>query len=304
MSDKKSSKWAAIILIGCLSMFIAEVFAGSSQIWILDLWSLLVTFPLYLSHVLLFLNLAMRTKRTSIPQLYLWGVLFGLYESWITKVLWSGYPGSEGPILGLLGGIAFVEFIVLVFFWHPLLAFVIPVMVFESLAYSKEIDNSIDDIIFPSHVKYLNKRSIVIKTLVILVVMAPAFLSVNSGFNIITAILAGLTSVMLIYIFSKLAGNFSVNQLMLGKIGLGIVIIYLILLYSITWFIIAPEKIPTSIVPFLLIIGFYLGTGVLLYISKPVEESQFDESFDQKSLITSKDIFRLFLIFVILLIPY
>ncbi|MHA1467740.1 MAG: hypothetical protein ACTSP6_06635, partial [Promethearchaeota archaeon] len=86
-------RWTLIILIGCLSMFMAEVFAGSSQMWFIDIWSLLVTFWLYLGHLLLFLNLAMRKKRTSIPQLYLWGILFALYESWVTKVLWAGYPG-------------------------------------------------------------------------------------------------------------------------------------------------------------------------------------------------------------------
>ncbi|MFX1298333.1 MAG: hypothetical protein ACFFD2_26195, partial [Promethearchaeota archaeon] len=130
------NRCALILLIGCLSMFMAEVFAGSSQLWFIDPWSLIVTYWLYLGHLLLFLNLAMRTKRTSIPQLYLWGVLFGLYESWITKVLWFGYPGAEGPAISLVGGIAILEFFTLVFFWHPILAFVMPVLVFESFAQS------------------------------------------------------------------------------------------------------------------------------------------------------------------------
>ena len=137
MSERENSRLKPILLVGCLSMLCAEVFAGSSRIWVIDAWSLIVTFWLYLGHLLFFLNLAVMTKRTSVPQLYLWGVLFGLYEAVITKVLWSGYPGSDGPIMGLVGGIAILEFIVLCLFWHPLLAFMFPVLLYEALFLSK-----------------------------------------------------------------------------------------------------------------------------------------------------------------------
>ena len=151
MVEKEKTNYMAILLIGCLSMFFAEVFAGSSQIWLIDPWSLLVTFPLYLFHLLFFFNLATRTNRTSVPQLYLWGVMFALYEAWITKVLWSGYPGSDGPIFGLVGGIAILEFIVLVFFWHPILAFVLPILVFELLTQAKNDGIVSEEIIFLNH---------------------------------------------------------------------------------------------------------------------------------------------------------
>ena len=55
-------RWTLILLIGCLSMFMAEVFAGSSQMWFIDPWSLIVTYWLYLAHLLLFLNLAIRRE--------------------------------------------------------------------------------------------------------------------------------------------------------------------------------------------------------------------------------------------------
>ena len=148
-------RWTLIILIGCLSMFMAEVFAGSSQMWFIDIWSLLVTFWLYLGHLLLFLNLAMRSKKTSIPQLYLWGVLFALYESWVTKVLWAGYPGSEGPAIALVGGIAILEFSTLVFFWHPILAFIMPILVYESFTLSNESPLPLENKIFISHLLLL-----------------------------------------------------------------------------------------------------------------------------------------------------
>jgi len=93
-----------ILLLGILSMFFAEVFSGASHIWFLDFWGLFITMPLYLSHTLFFLNLALRTKRTSLNQLYFFGMLFGLYEALITKVLWAGYPNEVKPMFGTFMG--------------------------------------------------------------------------------------------------------------------------------------------------------------------------------------------------------
>ena len=98
-------KLYSILLLGTLSMFFGEVFAGSSQTWFVHGWSLLVTFPLYLSHTLFFLILSFRFGKTSLRQLYFFGVLFGLYEAFITKVLWAGYMGETGPNMGTILGV-------------------------------------------------------------------------------------------------------------------------------------------------------------------------------------------------------
>lgn len=110
------TKLIMFLLVGTLSVFFTEVFAGSSPLWFTDLWGILMVFQLYFMHLIFFLNIAYRTKRTSLVHLYLFGVLIGLYESWITKVLWAGYPGAEAPVMGILLGIAILEFSVLVFF--------------------------------------------------------------------------------------------------------------------------------------------------------------------------------------------
>jgi len=98
-------KAALILLAGTLTMFFAEVCSGASVMWFVTGWAWLLTFWLYLSHFVLLINLALRFKRTSLTSLYLWGVLFGLYESWITKVAWAGYIGGQ-PILGTVLGFA------------------------------------------------------------------------------------------------------------------------------------------------------------------------------------------------------
>ena len=302
-------RWTLILLIGCLSMFMAEVFAGSSQMWFIDIWSLLVTFWLYLGHLLLFLNLAMRKKRTSIPQLYLWGVLFALYESWVTKVLWAGYPGSEGPAIALVGGIAILEFSTLVFFWHPILAFIMPILVYESFALSNESPLPLEKKIFISHLPYLKKgKKKFLYFYLFLILTGATILSFNTGYNVVVAAIAIIGSIGLIYLFYKLSNkknpnSFSIYSLRLGKKGLTIVFIYIGLLYLITFFVLLPERIPTSIVPFLVIIGFYAFIGIMLRISKPTDETRFEE-LDETEIYNSKFFFKLYGILLILTIVF
>lgn len=302
-------RWTLIILIGCLSMFMAEVFAGSSQMWFIDIWSLLVTFWLYLGHLLLFLNLAMRNKRTSIPQLYLWGILFALYESWVTKVLWAGYPGSEGLAIALVGGIAILEFSTLVFFWHPILAFIMPILVYESFALSNESPLPLEKKIFISHLPYLKKgKKKFLFFYIFLILTGATILSFNTGYNVVIAAIAIIGSIGLIYLFYKLSNkknpnSFSIYSLRLGKKGLWIVFIYIALLYLITFFVLLPERIPTSIVPFLVIIGFYIFIGIMLRISKPTDETKFEE-FDETEIYNSKFFFRLYGFFLVLTIVF
>jgi len=86
---------AARLWVGGIVLVCTEVLSGASlQIGLWHPWTLLVTYWLYFAHFFLLATLAVRTGRTSLSALYLWGVLFGLYESWITKVIWSGYGGD------------------------------------------------------------------------------------------------------------------------------------------------------------------------------------------------------------------
>jgi hypothetical protein len=307
--QSNGSRWILILLIGCLSMFLAEVFAGSSQIWFIDLWSLFITFPLYLCHLLFFLNLAIKTKKTSIPQLYLWGVLFALYESWITKVLWAGYPGSDGPGFGLFLGIAILEFSILVFFWHPILAFVMPILVFESFTNLKDQSRNIENKIFISHLPFLKSDKKNLIFFLFLILLGSSFLSLNTGYNIFVVILAILGSVVLIYLFVQLGRkknphSFSIYSLQLGKKGFIIVSIYLISLYVITFIFLLPYSIPNSAIPFLVIIGFYIFIVSMLFISKPIEERDSENIYSSEDIFSSNFFFKLFGLFLLITIVF
>ena len=114
------------LLAGFLSFGVAEVAAGSSPNWLLSPWSWLVTYPLYLVHFLFFMAISLRFNRTGIKSLYLLGVLFGLYETWLTKVVWAGYEKGGHPF-GDIAGFGVHETFGLVMFYHPVAAFILPV---------------------------------------------------------------------------------------------------------------------------------------------------------------------------------
>lgn len=118
--------WA---ILGSLSVVFAEVAAGSSPFPFFDLWGLLVVFPLYSLHVLVLSFVVFRHGKPTLANMFLAGAVFGLYEAYITKVLWTGW---SGPGLSIFG-VQVVETIVLVFFWHPFMAFILPIIAAQRL---------------------------------------------------------------------------------------------------------------------------------------------------------------------------
>ena len=105
-----------------ISVVFVEVPAGSTMFPFFTVWGLLVVLPLYLLHSVFLAAVVFRFGRPRFWTLYAAGVLYGMYEAYITKVLWTSFR-PEGPFV-TLGGIAVFETILLVLYLHPLLAFV------------------------------------------------------------------------------------------------------------------------------------------------------------------------------------
>ena len=118
------------VLLGSLSVILAEVVSFSSPFPFFNAWGILVVFPLYTLHTLVLAFLIFRRKQISLPFLFLAGMLFGLYEAYITKVLWNP---TWGDTHWMIGGVAVVQTAVLVLFWHPFMAFILPVILVENL---------------------------------------------------------------------------------------------------------------------------------------------------------------------------
>lgn len=118
------------LLLACTSVWLAEVTATSSRFPFLTAPGWLMLVPLYGLHTLVGGWLVMRAHRLTWPVVYLPGVLFGLYEAYLTKVLWSPTWFAD-EWQWVAGGVHVGQTLSLVLFWHPLLAFVLPLALVE-----------------------------------------------------------------------------------------------------------------------------------------------------------------------------
>jgi hypothetical protein len=117
--------------MGMISVVFVEVPAGSTMFPFWTIWGVLVVIPLYLLHSVFLAGVVFRFGKPLFWPLFAAGMLYGMYEAYITKVLWTSFR-PEGPFYRL-GGIALFETILLVFFLHPILAFVVPLFFTEVL---------------------------------------------------------------------------------------------------------------------------------------------------------------------------
>lgn len=118
-------------MLGLTSTAFAEVLFPTTAF---DLTTMaLFAVPIYLLYSVVLAGVVYRAGRVSYPTLYLAGVLLGLYESYVTKVVWA--PLGDRPVV-VVGGVHVLETVGLVLFWHPVVAFLLPVTVVEAVATS------------------------------------------------------------------------------------------------------------------------------------------------------------------------
>ncbi len=119
------------MLLGLLSTFFAEVLSGSAPYFLLEWFGYYGIFPIYCLHTLLLASFTLSNSRPfTLRTLYFASLLFGMYEAYITKVLWS--PPWQ-PDVFRVSGVAVAETILLVFFWHAVISFLVPLFIGENL---------------------------------------------------------------------------------------------------------------------------------------------------------------------------
>jgi len=232
----------ARILVGLIVLICAEVFSGASlQAGLWHPWTLLVTYWLYFAHFFFFATLAIRTGRTSLSSLYLWGVLFGLYESWITKVIWHGYSGDGKFALGHLGPYGFSE-LSMVFIFHPVVSFILPLAVTCLLCPPLRCW-------FPELAGFTGKGKGARVVQGYLVFSFAPVMAMNSGGPInLAANLAA--AIILLLVLLRLAGpalaaSDGTRIVAFGRWGFGCLCVYLALLYGVTYVALRPEGRPS-----------------------------------------------------------
>ena len=97
MSNKM--RFLLLFLLSITSVFFAEVLSGSTKYPLYDIWGILVVIPLYGLHTILLLYIIYKfvgNQKILFSTMYFGGVLFGLYEAYLTKVLFVGLNDDFG----------------------------------------------------------------------------------------------------------------------------------------------------------------------------------------------------------------
>ena len=253
----------ARLFVGLIVLVCAEVFSGASvQVGLWAPWTWLVTYWLYFAHFFFFTTLAVRTGRTSLGALYLWGVLFGLYEFWITKVIWHGYGGDGTFALGNLGPYGYSE-ISMAFFFHPVASFILPLTMTCLLCPPLRR-------LFPDLAWLTGRTRWARLVQVYLVVAFCSVLAMNSGGPVhLVANLAFILVLLLLFwrlarsTFSSSDGRDIVAFRRRGFVGL---CVYLLLLYGVTYPFLRPDGLPSISLQLFTFVFYALAVaGIWMY---------------------------------------
>jgi hypothetical protein len=250
----------ARFLIGLIVFICAEVFSGASLrpgLW--NPWTVLVTYWLYFAHFFFFTTLAVHTGRTSLSSLYLWGMLFGLYESWITKVVWSGYGGDGQFAMGRIGPYGFSE-ISMVFFYHPVVSFILPLAVACLLCPPLRR-------LFPELAWFTEKSRGARFVQVYLVLSFATVMGMNSGGLVNLALNLAVAIILLLVLLRlaqpALAAMDGRSIVVFDRWGFGALCVYLAMLYGVSYFAIRPEGLPSIAVQLFTFVFYALAIAGL-----------------------------------------
>lgn len=253
------------IILGALSVFFAEVVSGSDLFPFFHLWGLLVVFPLYTLHILVLSYVVFNYGKPWFCTLFIAGAIFGMYEAYITKVLWN--PPWGAPLVSL-AGIAVIEVVVLALFWHPFMAFIIPLFVGENmLTNSRKIAKGL-----PNRIKRLfntRKKSYIL--LVLFAVLLGIFQSANSFSPLHSLLSAFSTTAVLVLLIclwrNKTKGKeYDIQALLPNKGEFLVLLTLLIVMYVVMGIFVRLEALP-GFVPQLIIWLMYAGLFILLVLS-------------------------------------
>jgi len=268
----RQARYLFWVILGALSTVVPEVTAGSDIYPFFKVTDYLLVIPLYTLHSLVLWHVVWRGGRPRLYNLFPAGALFGLYEAYLTKVIWDP-TWAANPYR--VFGIAVVETLVLVLFWHSFLAFIVPLLVAEtSLTCSREIADGL-----PAWANGRLTRPRDGYLLLVFPFIGGLFQSVNTH-SISDAVFSGLTStaiiVGLVYVWRRLYGcRYPLRGLLPTRGEFRVLLALLLLLYGLMGVFWRPEALP-GLGPQLAVWVLYLFFGGLLYLG--LRKSRVDES--------------------------
>jgi hypothetical protein len=270
------------IILGSLSTFFAEVVSGADMFPFFHVWGLIVIVPLYTLHILVLAHAVFSYGKPRLYTLFIAGAIFGMYEAYITKVLWNPFWGE--PLISL-AGIAVVEMIVLVLFWHAFMSFIVPLFVSENvLTGSRRITNGLPDRIR----KLLDSRKKRYSLLVFLAIAFGMFQSTNSpspGDSLLSGLSTSAVLIGLIFLWKigTRGKKYDIKALLPNKKEFLVLFALLIIMYVVSGIYLVPESLP-GLGPQLIIWLVYAGLFILLFFQlKKSRGMEFPEAMDTKS---------------------
>jgi hypothetical protein len=297
MLPSRRLKFLFWIILGAFSVFFAEVVSGSDMFPYYNLWGIIAVLPLYTMHILALSYIVYYYGKPRLYTLFLAGGIFGLYEAYITKVMWDP---PWFPSLFKMYGVAVWEVFVLVFFLHSFMAFIIPLVLCESvLTSSRDSLHGLTDRIKSC----LRSKKKAYALFAFFAVVFGLVQSVNSR-SFISSLLSGFSSgallIILIFIWRNVCkgNNFGIKELLPNKGEFKVLLVILLIFYVTTTFYIRPDALP-GILPQSIIWVLYLMFFILLFISlkksgkMDLSETPIALSFSWKAIIALFMIFTL-----------
>ncbi len=256
----RHQKWLAWVVLGALSTIFAEVVSGADMFPFFHPWGLLVTTPLYTLHILVLAYVVFSVPRLRFSALFLAGVIFGLYEAYITKMLWNPAWGAIVQV----AEVAPVEVMVLAFWWHPWMSFITPLLVGEQLlGAGLEVLSAL-----PERLRNFFSRR---RGFLTLAVLAGIFQSINSP-SAGRSLAAGLASagvvLVLVLLWRRITrdNRYSLRELVPDRRELRWLLLLLFLQYLVLGILLRPEALP-GLPGHVMIWLLYAAVGLCLWLN-------------------------------------
>jgi hypothetical protein len=203
-----------------------------------------------------------------LTSLWLAGAIFGLYEAYVTKVLWHpGWCQDEYP--WVVGGVYIVHTALLVLFWHAFLAFTLPVFLAENLFTSSS--ETLEALPRPLRRVFRTRTGCLLAALALAVFCGMH--QSNSAPNVPLTVLSDVTAVGVLFLLAGLwqrvgsGHGYPLRALLPSGRSWAVLAGFLAFGYLWQTALIHPEFLPRKVGPHLTIVGLYVLFGALLVVS-------------------------------------
>jgi hypothetical protein len=266
----KRQRYLFWLILALLSAFFAETISGSFPYSFVHPLGWILVVPLYGLHTLVLAFVVFKLGRPRFSTLFIAGCIFGMYEAYVTKVLWNPPWESVAEPITRLGGIAVVELGVISFCWHPFMAFIVPVAVATALTSSPGLMEAM-----PGRLdRWLRNK----EWNLLMALAVWAGLVMGSQVHPVTAVLAnGSTLVVMAlvvhYFMRETGGRYTMEQLLPDQREAMWLLAPLLLYFAITGPLMRPEALPGP-GPQAIVIALYAVLFALLWRSIRVGRAQ------------------------------